>query len=108
MNSRMPEMCEECSGILADHETIWSAEGTLYCSEECGIKAYTRIHGEQGAKYFLDVAEEICPEDIGIAPVCSRCDQETDELFSTNYGKLCDICIRALRSRGEAVTIYSD
>ena len=39
---------------------------------------------------------------------CKFCDEELEEseLYNTNYGLLCDTCIKSLRSRGENIEIY--
>lgn len=52
--------CDLCHDNLADHETIWAAEGKLYCSPMCGVRAY----GSKEQFHFF--AEEVLPEEIGL------------------------------------------
>lgn len=54
----MIDVCMICGKRLADCETIWAVEGSLYCSAECGTKA---------TECFNDLAEEINPVDIGLS-----------------------------------------
>ena len=58
-------MCGACDKDLAKCETIWAAEGTLYCSRECGIHDYKVAH-KNAEEYFDSVAEEITPNEIGL------------------------------------------
>ena len=60
------DMCAACDIDLATCDTIWAAEGTLYCSRECGIEDFKHMYGDDAERYFNDVAEEVTPEDIGI------------------------------------------
>lgn len=60
-------MCGACDKDLAKCDTIWAAEGRLYCSRECGIHDYNVTH-ENAEEYFDSVAEEISPSDIGLEP----------------------------------------
>lgn len=113
------DMCAACDIDLATCDTIWAAEGTLYCSRECGIHDYRVVYGDNAEQHFDEVAEEIVPSQIGICRVeggtkteCAYCGVEFDdededvELHNTNFGKLCDFCIAGLRRRGESITIY--
>ena len=52
------ETCEVCKADLGKFDTIWAAEGKLYCSERCGISV---LHDN-----FYALSEEIAPSDIGI------------------------------------------
>lgn len=60
------DMCAACDVNLATCETIWAAEGSLYCSRECGIHDLKYAYGDDAEKHFDEVAEEISPRDIGI------------------------------------------
>lgn len=60
------DMCAACDIDLATCDTIWSAEGTLYCSRECGIEDFKHKYGDDAERCFNDVAEEVTPEEIGI------------------------------------------
>lgn len=51
------DVCAMCGRVLAECETIWAAEGELFCCEECG---------RHGVDNFDDVSEEVVPADIGI------------------------------------------
>jgi hypothetical protein len=59
-------MCVACYTDLATCETIWAAEGLLYCSRECGIYDFKYAYGDDAERHFDEVAEEINPRDIGI------------------------------------------
>lgn len=61
VNENRTTMCAACDIDLATCDTIWAAEGTLYCSRECGVHDYQHV-----AQCFDDVAEEINPTDIGL------------------------------------------
>ena len=61
-----PEMCAVCEANLGTQETIWVAEGVLYCSRECGIHDFEHAYGDNATEYFDAVAEEVNPHDIGI------------------------------------------
>ncbi len=58
------EVCTWCGNNLANFATIWSAEGMLYCSEQCGKDDFNEAGEEDN--HFDDVAEELNPADIGI------------------------------------------
>lgn len=60
------DMCAACDIDLATCDTIWAAEGALYCSRECGIEDFKHKYGDDAERCFNDVAEEVTPEDIGI------------------------------------------
>lgn len=60
------DMCAACGTDLATCETIWAAEGILYCSRECGIHDFKVHYGDDAERHFDEVAEEINPRDIGI------------------------------------------
>lgn len=59
------DMCATCDIDLGTCDTIWAAEGALYCSVECGINDYETTHVD-AEKRFYAYAEEINPQDIGI------------------------------------------
>lgn len=59
-------MCAACNIDLATCETIWAAEGFLYCSRECVIYDFKYDYSAIAEKHFDEVAEEINPRDIGI------------------------------------------
>lgn len=64
------DMCAACDIDLGTCDTIWAAGGILYCSRECGIYDYSmmsNISKEDAEQLFNDEAEEINPQDIGIA-----------------------------------------
>ena len=110
VNENSTDMCAACDIDLATCETIWAAEGTLYCSRECGIHDFRVAYGDDAEKHFDEVAEEINPRDIGIGEELEECEWcherfEGSELTETDLGFLCDHCIEAIRSRGEDVTI---
>ena len=52
------ETCAVCKADLGKFDTIWAAEGKLYCSERCGLS--------QHLENFREIAEELAPSDIGI------------------------------------------
>ena len=61
--------CDVCGKDLAECETIWAAEGSLYCSRKCGIQDYMLVKDSEtqyAAELFSFVAEELNPKDIGI------------------------------------------
>ena len=60
------DKCAACDIDLATCDTIWAAEGALYCSRECGIEDFKHKYGDDAERCFNDVAEEVTPEDIGI------------------------------------------
>ena len=59
------DMCAACDIDLGTCNTIWAAEGALYCSAECGIHDYETTHVD-AEKRFYAYAEEVNPTDIGI------------------------------------------
>lgn len=63
-------VCHICGKDLATCDTIWAAEGRLYCSPYCGASKYTEAVCEDDVRYayelFYSVAEEINPKDIGL------------------------------------------
>ncbi len=60
------DKCAACGIDLGTCDTIWAAEGALYCSAECGIHDYEVTHVD-AEKRFYAYAEEINPQDdIGI------------------------------------------
>lgn len=59
------DMCAACDTDLATCETIWAAEGILYCSRECGIHDFS-VDYTDAEGHFDAVAEEINPTDVGI------------------------------------------
>lgn len=97
------DICATCDIILGTCDTIWAAEGSLYCSAECGV--------HDAVKRFYAYAEEINPQDIGLEPTaCEWCGEVHDnsDLHKTDLGWLCDTCISAIRSRGEEVIEYGN
>lgn len=60
------DMCAACDVDLATCDTIWAAEGILYCSRECVIHDFEVEYGSNAEKQFDLVSEEIKPLDIGI------------------------------------------
>lgn len=94
-------MCCVCDTDLGTCGIIWSAEGHLYCSSDCGIHDFK---GDSEAFYVA--AEQVNPIDIGIERICSWCGKEQEETKPTSLGYLCDQCLRAIRSRGEKVQVY--
>ena len=55
------DICDGCGKDLSKCETIWAANGSLYCSHECGTRDIALSFLS-----FDDVAEELSPYDIGI------------------------------------------
>ena len=110
VNENSTDMCAACDIDLATCETIWAAEGALYCSRECGIHGFKVAYGDEAEKHFDEVAEEINPHDIGIGKDTEECEwchelYESSELVKTDLGTLCSQCVQAIRSRGEEVII---
>lgn len=68
-DSIVTDRCPVCSADLAVRDTVWAAEGTLYCSKECGIHDFRHVYGTKATRRFNSVAEEVAPKDIGIAEV---------------------------------------
>lgn len=73
--------CKNCGSDLSIFNTAWAAEGAMYCTKECGLKAFTAKYGNNSEQYFNDVAEEVSTEDIGIIKT---------ELFAA-YSEACDL-----------------
>ena len=46
VNENSTDMCAACDTDLATCETIWAAEGILYCSRECGIHDFKYAYGD--------------------------------------------------------------
>jgi len=108
VNENSTDMCAACHIDLATCETIWAAEGALYCSRECGVHDFKVAYGDGAEKHFDEVAEEINPRDIGIGTdymKCKWCGEwyQESELKGTDDGFLCDHCIEAIRSHGEDI-----
>ena len=101
VGAKSKEMCCACDTDLGTCSVIWSAEGRLYCSKDCGIHDY---NDDEAA--FNSYAEEINPLDIGIERTCCWCHKTDEDAKPTSLGYLCDICIKAIRSRGEEVLLY--
>ena len=109
VNEHSTDMCAACDTDLATCDTIWAAEGILYCSRECGIHDFKAQYGADAEKHFDEVAEEINPRDIGIGTDYIECEwcgewHQESELKETDRGFLCDHCIEAIRSHGEDIT----
>lgn len=60
------DMCVACDIDLATCDTIYSAEGALYHSRECGIEDFKHKYGTDAERYFNECVEEVTPEDIGL------------------------------------------
>lgn len=63
------DMCAACDIDLGTCDTIFAAEGALYCSRECGchdLQYMNNFTVDEATKYFDEVAEEINPTDIGL------------------------------------------
>ena len=108
VNENSTDMCAACDTDLATCDTIWAAEGILYCSRECGIHDFKVQYGDDAEKHFDEVAEEINPRDIGIGTDYMKCEwcgewYQESELKETDHGFLCDHCIEAIRSHGEDI-----
>ena len=108
VNENSTNVCAACDTDLATCETIWAAEGILYCSRECGIHDFKYAYGDDAEKHFDEVAEEINPRDIGIGTDYVKCEwcgewHQESELKETDCGFLCDRCIEAIRSHGEDI-----
>lgn len=62
------DTCELCGQYLATCDTIYAAEGKLYCSRNCGVLDY--CHKDAPRSYaeevFDSVSEELNPKDIGL------------------------------------------
>lgn len=71
VDEQSTDICAACGDIdLGTCDTIWAAEGRLYCSKDCGILDYTFSENrtyKSAKQLFSEVAEEINPQDIGIA-----------------------------------------
>lgn len=71
IDEQSTDICAACGDIdLGTCDTIWAAEGKLYCSKDCGILDYTFSENrtyKSAKQLFSEVAEEINPQDIGIA-----------------------------------------
>lgn len=106
----MTTKCALCYKYLGNCAVVWAAKGNLYCSRTCGICSYFDLTVEEAIKKFDEEAEEINTCDIGISfTTCEWCREEFDasELYSTDLGILCNTCIKAVRSRGEEVRVFS-
>lgn len=60
--------CKVCNKDLATCETIFAAEGNMYCSRECGVHDYALTDGDlpYASGIFDSVAEELTPDEIGL------------------------------------------
>lgn len=67
-------VCKTCGKDLSECESIWAAEGNLYCSRECGIQDYivdtgvadNTVGREYATNLFDNASEELNPKDIGL------------------------------------------
>lgn len=72
--------CAVCKQDLARCNSLWAAEGKLYCSRECGIRDYSLTTDDDlgyAEEIFDGVAEELMPEDIGLTRYLNKA-----EIFS--------------------------
>lgn len=60
------DMCVACDIDLATCEILYSAEGCIYHSRECGIADFAVKYGSDAEKRFDECVEEVTPESIGI------------------------------------------
>lgn len=61
------DTCTICGKDLTKCDTIWAAEGMMFCSRDCGVKFYTPgNHAEYGEELFDQYAEEVNPKEIGL------------------------------------------
>lgn len=75
------DTCVACDIDLATCEVLYSAEGAIYHSRECGITDFAVKYGGDAERYFNECVEEVTPEDIGI----------TKSSIFTVYSKEADI-----------------
>ena len=104
-------MCAACDIDLASCDTVWAAEGTLYCSRECGIHDFKVAYDKDAERHFDEVAEEVSTIDIGLKEATDKCDQcgstfKVSDLHASDCGLLCDKCIKSLTHSGNRVIIF--
>lgn len=58
--------CAACDKLLSECETIFAAEGHLYCSRDCGIHDFKVAYDNEAADRFDESCEELTPQEIGI------------------------------------------
>lgn len=68
MDEEDDDTCYMCGKKLASCDTIYAAEGALYCSRECGIQHFESAYGSVAERHFDNVMEEVTPAEIGIEP----------------------------------------
>lgn len=66
------DKCGVCRADLSACDTIFAAEGSLYCSRDCGIHDFENKYGSAAERHFDDVSEEIQPMDAGIQHYMNR------------------------------------
>ena len=86
VNENSKSMCAACDIDLATCDTIWAAEGILYCSRDCGIHDFKSEYGDDAEKHFDEVSEEINPRDIGIELEVGYHKNEWCVLYSNDCG----------------------
>lgn len=59
-------VCKTCGTSLSTLETVFAAEGDLYCSEACGKADFVSTHSSDIGYDFEDTVEEIQTADIGL------------------------------------------
>ena len=91
------DMCTACDIDLATCDTIWAAEGTLYCCRECGIEDFKHKYGDDAERCFNDVAEEVTPEDIGMTVTevfgAYNVDHDLTTIFKDTYRRANDTIV---------------
>lgn len=105
--------CAYCDDTL--HGEIHAVEGKLFCSKGCAIyyKAdeLSEAVPDEARTWYDEHAETVNAADIGIESDVYKCiwcheEFELSELTNTNFGRICDTCLAAIKSHGEAVIIY--
>lgn len=58
--------CRMCGASLSTLETVFAAEGALYCSANCGRLHFMSTHNADVGYEFEDIVEEVQAIDIGL------------------------------------------